>query len=816
MQQVTFGVQGMTCAACVGRVERALAGVKGVSSAQVNLAAESATVSFDAPADAADLTRAIEAAGYPPRSDRVELRIEGMTCAACVGRVEAAVAEVPGVMAARVNMATERADVDLLQGTQAAVLLRAVEGAGYGATLLSGGEAAEPVSVRKAEEARQLGWLTLIAAVLALPVFTLEMGGHAVPAFHHWVARVIGTGNSHLIQFVLATAVLVGPGWRFHRIGWPLLFKGAPDMNALVALGTAAAWGFSVVATFAPGWLPAGAANVYFEAAAVIVVLVLFGRWLEARARGRTGAAIEALMALRPDTARVERDGSVVELAVGELVTGDLVHLRPGERIAVDGAVTRGSSWVDESMVTGEPVPVRKAPGDSLVGGTVNGDGALIMRAEAVGGDTVLARIVALVEQAQGAKLPIQSMVDRVTLYFVPTVLVVATVTVLAWLALGPSPALGHALVAGVAVLIIACPCAMGLATPVSIMVGTGRGAELGVLFRKGDALQALEGVGIVALDKTGTLTEGKPSVTAFDVAGGMDADEVLRLVAAVEAGSEHPIARAIEARATGLAVPAAGTVRAMPGFGVQGRVDGHMVLVGAERLMTRKGVALGDWPARAAELAAEGQTPLFAAVDGEFAALIAVSDPIKEGTPAAIDALHALGLKVAMLTGDAAPTAQAVAARLGIDHVKAELLPADKLAAIEALREEAPVAFVGDGINDAPALAAADVGLAIGTGTDVAIEAADVVLISGDLGGVVDATALSRKVMRNIRQNLGWAFGYNILLIPVAAGVLYPLSGVLLSPVLAAGAMAASSVLVVTNALRLRRVTPWMEKTRA
>ena len=816
MQQVTFGVQGMTCAACVGRVERALAGVKGVSSAKVNLVAESATVSFDAPADAADLTRAIEAAGYPPRSDRVELRIEGMTCAACVGRVEAAIAEVPGVMAARVNMATERADVDLLQGTQAAVLLRAVEGAGYGATLLSGGEAAEPVSVRKAEEARQLGWLTLIAAVLALPVFTLEMGGHAVPAFHHWVARVIGTGNSHLIQFILATAVLVGPGWRFHRIGWPLLFKGAPDMNALVALGTAAAWGFSVVATFAPGWLPAGTANVYFEAAAVIVVLVLFGRWLEARARGRTGAAIEALMALRPDTARVERDGSVVELAVGELVTGDLVHLRPGERIAVDGAVTRGSSWVDESMVTGEPVPVRKAPGDSLVGGTVNGDGALIMRAEAVGGDTVLARIVALVEQAQGAKLPIQSMVDRVTLYFVPAVLVVATVTVLAWLALGPSPALGHALVAGVAVLIIACPCAMGLATPVSIMVGTGRGAELGVLFRKGDALQALEGVGIVALDKTGTLTEGKPSVTAFDVAGGMDADEVLRLVAAVEAGSEHPIARAIEARATGLAVPAAGTVRAMPGFGIQGRVDGHMVLVGAERLMTRKGVALGDWPVRAAELAAEGQTPLFAAVDGAFAALIAVSDPIKEGTPAAIGALHALGLKVAMLTGDAAPTAQAVAARLGIDHVKAELLPADKLAAIEALREEAPVAFVGDGINDAPALAAADVGLAIGTGTDVAIEAADVVLISGDLGGVVDATALSRKVMRNIRQNLGWAFGYNILLIPVAAGVLYPLSGVLLSPVLAAGAMAASSVLVVTNALRLRRVTPWMEKTRA
>ena len=813
MQQLTIAVQGMTCAACVGRVERALGKVPGVESAQVNLAAERATVQFAAPADAATLAEAVGAAGYTAHVDRVALLIEGMTCAACVGRVEQALAAVPGVTAARVNMASERAEVEMFQGVEAQTLIRAIEGAGYGARLVSGGAAPAPASVRKAVEARRLGWLTLVAALLAAPVFVLEMGGHMVPAFHHWVARAIGAQNSQLIQFVLATMVLAGPGWRFHSTGWPLLLKGSPDMNALVALGTAAAWGYSVVATFAPGWLPAGTAHVYFEAAAVIVVLVLFGRWLEARARGRTGAAIEALMALRPDTARVEREGAVVELPVEDLLRGDLIHLRPGERIAVDGEVVKGASWVDESMVTGEPVPVRKTDGAAVIGGTVNGDGPLVMRAQAVGGDTVLARIVALVEQAQGGKLPIQSMVDRVTLYFVPAVLAVAAATVLAWLVFGPSPALGHALVAGVAVLIIACPCAMGLATPVSIMVGTGRGAELGVLFRKGDALQALEGVGIVALDKTGTLTEGRPSLTTFEVPDTVKADEVLRLVAAVESGSEHPIARAIEAAANRLDVPPPDTVRAMPGFGIQGKVQGHMVLVGAERLMVRKGIDLGDWPAQAEALARARQTPLFAAVDGQMAALIGVSDPIKPGTPAAIEALHGLGLKVAMLTGDAGPTAQAVAARLGIDHVEAELLPGDKLAAIERLRTEAPVAFVGDGINDAPALAAADVGLAIGTGTDVAIEAADVVLISGELSGVVNAAGLSRRVMRNIRQNLGWAFGYNILLIPVAAGALFPLFGVLLSPVLAAGAMAASSVLVVTNALRLRRVKPLMER---
>ena len=813
MTQLILQIEGMTCASCVGHVERALGAVEGVDSVSVNLAAETATVQYAAPAAVDTLALVARTAGYPPREVRMRLQVQGMTCASCVGRVEAALKTAPGVLEAQINLASEQAEVVGLAGVMtSADLLEAIAVAGYGASRVDGDVPVAPASQRKAAEARHLGRLTLLAAVLTAPVFLVEMGGHFYPPLHHWVAREVGLGNSLLFQFLLTTVVLLGPGLRFHQKGWPMLMRGTPDMNSLVALGTSAAWGYSVVATFAPGVLPAGTAHVYYEAAAVIVVLVLLGRWLEARAKGRTGAAIEGLVALRPDTARVERGGDVVDVAVEKIALGDLIHLRPGERIAVDGVVARGKSWVDESMVTGEPVPVEKAIGDSVVGGTVNGVGALVFRATAVGGDTVLARIITLVEQAQGAKLPIQAAVDRVTLWFVPGVLVAAALSVLLWLTFGPDPALSHALVAGVSVLVIACPCAMGLATPTSIMVGTGRGAEMGVLFRKGDALQALEGVDLVALDKTGTLTAGRPELVAFEPCKGFTRAEVLPLVAAVEAASEHPIARAIEAAAEGLDVPPAGTVRAMPGFGVQGKVAGRMVLVGAARFLERKGIELGTWRARADDMAAQGQTPLFAAIDGTLAALICVADPVKDTTPAAIKALHDMGLRVAMLTGDAAGTAKAIAGQLGIDLVEAELLPEGKLAALERLRGQGRVAFVGDGINDAPALAAADVGLAIGTGTDVAIEAADVVLIGGDLTGVVNAIGLSRLTMRNIRQNLGWAFGYNILLIPVAAGVFYPVSGILLSPVLAAGAMAVSSVLVVTNALRLRRVQPMME----
>jgi heavy metal translocating P-type ATPase len=504
----------------------------------------------------------------------------------------------------------------------------------------------------------------------------------------------------------------------------------------------------------------------------------------------------------------VERGGQIGDLPLDQVVLGDVLHIRPGERIAVDGQVISGNTYVDESMITGEPVPVQKTVGAQVTGGTVNGTGAMVFRATHVGADTVLAQIIRMVERAQSTKLPIQGLVDRITLWFVPAVMAVAILTVAAWLALGPAPTLAHALVAGVSVLIIACPCAMGLATPTSIMVGTGRAAELGVLFRKGDALQALQGVKVVALDKTGTLTAGRPELTDFVVMPGFIEDEVLALLAAAEAASEHPVASAILRAATErtLDVPVAKGFAAIPGYGVQALVSGHAVLAGADRLMRRDGVVLPpDDPGK--QIASKGRTPLYLALDGQLAAVIGVADPIKHGTPAAIAALQSLGLRVAMITGDNKVTAAKIAAELGIADVIAEVLPAGKVVALQALRSHGPLAFVGDGINDAPALAEADVGIAIGTGTDVAIETADVVLMSGDLGAVVSAFAISHATMRNIRQNLFWAFGYNVLLVPVAAGVLYPSYGLLLSPALAAGAMAISSVIVLTNALRLRWV---------
>ena len=805
-------IEGMSCAGCVARAERAVSGLAGVDSAAASLV--SGTLRVTGTATPSELAERLAGAGYPVAEDVTRLDVSGMNCGSCVGRVERALAQVPGVVEASVNLAAQTATVrHLALGDIAARLVQAATDAGYPARPAGDGAATDRGAVQ-AREAATLRRLTLVAGVLTLPVFVLEMGGHMVPAFHHWVHATIGMQASWVVQFLLTSLVLFGPGLRFFRLGFPALVRAAPDMNSLVALGTGAAWAFSSVATFAPGLLPEGSAAVYFEAAAVIVTLILLGRWLEARARGRTGAAIERLIGLQPRSARIERDGAVAEVAVDSIRPGDILRIRPGERIAVDGAVIDGAGFVDESMITGEPVPAEKTAGDEVTGGTVNGNAPLRVRATRVGGDTVLAQIVRMVEQAQGAKLPIQALVDRVTLYFVPAVMGVALLTLAVWLAFGPEPRIGHALVAAVAVLIIACPCAMGLATPTSIMVGTGRAAEMGVLFRRGDALQALQGVGIVAFDKTGTLTEGRPELAALEPAPGFEADDVLRLAAAAEADSEHPIARAIlrGAQSRGLAVPAATGVEALTGFGLRAEVEGHAVLIGAARLFDREGIALGALAETGTARAGRGQTPLYLAVDGRAAAMIAVADRIKPATPAAIAALHAMGLKVAMITGDAQGTADAIAADLGIDRVVAEVLPDGKVAALEALRDGAGgrgVAFVGDGINDAPALAAADVGIAIGTGTDVAIESAEVVLMSGDLRGVVNALEVSRRTMRNIRQNLFWAFAYNTALIPVAAGVLYPAFGLVLSPVLAAGAMAASSVCVLANALRLRAIRP-------
>ena len=811
LRTLDIPVLGMTCASCVGRVEKAIRAAPGVKSATVNLASERARVELDDAGSPAAVTQAIRSAGYEPIEHAIELKISGMTCASCVGRVERALKAAPGVLDASVNLATERATVRVLEGAaDARALTEAVAKAGYAAEAASAPDAAseDREQATRAAEIRGLGRAVAVAGAATLPLFVIEMALHFIPGAHDWLMSVVGMTPWRIVSFLLATFVLFVPGLRFYRKGVPNLIRLTPDMNSLVVLGASAAWAFSTVATFAPQGLPAGTANVYFEAAAVIVTLILVGRWFEARAKGQTSQAIRRLMTLQAKTARVERDGAEIELPIDQVTPGDVIVVRPGERVPVDGSVLSGGSFVDESMLTGEPIPVEKTEGAKVVGGTINTTGAFRFRAEKVGSETVLAQIVRMVEAAQGAKLPIQALVDKVTGWFVPAVIAVAALTFGVWLAFGPQPALGFALVNAVAVLIIACPCAMGLATPTSIMVGTGRAAELGVLFRKGEALQALQGVEVVAFDKTGTLTEGRPELTDFTVAEGFAEDEVLGLVAALETRSEHPIARAIiqAAEARALPMPEPESFSSRPGYGAEGRVAGRSVQVGADRLMRGLGHDLSAFAAQAERLGEEGKSPLYAAIDGRLAAIIAVADPIKPTTSAAIAAIHALGLKVAMVTGDNRRTAEAVARRLGIDEVRAEVLPDGKVEAVRALQAGGRrVAFVGDGVNDAPALAAADVGMAVGGGTDVAIESADVVLTGGDLRGAVNAIALSRATMRNIRQNLVWAFGYNVVLIPVAAGLLFPLFGWLLSPMLAAGAMALSSVSVLTNALRLR-----------
>jgi Cu+-exporting ATPase len=804
----------MTCAACVNRVERGLRKVEGVESASVNLATENVTVRYDPEKTTPEaLLEKVREVGYTLVVAEVEFGVTGMTCAACVSRVERALQKLDGVLSSSVNLATERATVRYLPAsTGLAQFKRAVRDAGYGVLELGKGQnRADLERQARQQEIAHLRRAVLMAAAFALPLLLIAMLPMLFPPVEEWLMRTFGHGVMSALSWVmlaLATPVQFSPGLRFYRHGWKALRSGSPDMNSLVMIGTSAAYFYSLAVVLFPGLFPPQARHVYFEAAGVVLTLILLGKYLEALAKGRTSEAMRRLLSLQAKSARVIRAEGELEVPVDEVLPGDVIAVRPGERVPVDGVVVSGQSYVDESMITGEPIPVLKSEGAEVVGGSVNQNGAFTFRATAVGADTVLAQIIRLVEAAQGSKPAIQNLADRVVAVFTPIVLGIAALTAVVWLVFGGENALTFALVNTVAVLIIACPCAMGLATPVSVMVGTGKAAEMGVLFRKGEALQTLQEAQVVALDKTGTLTQGKPELTDWQALEGFDEAELLRLVASLENRSEHPVAQAIvkAAQERGLALSEPVDFEALPGYGVSGQVGIYRVDVGADRFMAQLGIDVKPFAALTQRLADEGKTPLYAAVGGKLAAILAVADPIKEGTPEAIALLHRQGLKVVMITGDHRRSAQAIAKRLGIDEVLAEVLPEGKAEAVKRLQDKGyKVAFVGDGINDAPALAQADVGLAIGTGTDVALETADVILISGDLRGVPNAIALSRATLKNIQLNLFWAFAYNIVLIPVAAGVLYPFTGWLLSPVLAGAAMGLSSLFVLSNALRLR-----------
>jgi len=739
----------------------------------------------------------------------IRLDIEGMSCASCVRHVTHTLEKLEGVAKAQVNLATNRADVVFDSTlTDIAAMSQALAKRGYHAKLTGN----ENLSEKKTREAIQTFQAFLLAAILTLPVFVLEMGGHLVPPLHHWLIQNFGEFPLRFVQFVLTSLVLAGPGARFFKLGIPALIRAAPDMNALVAVGAFAAWIYSSIATFAPFLIPASANHVYFEAAAVIVTLILLGRVMEARARGRTGAAIAALNDLSPKTARVIREGKIHDIALEQLVIGDVVMMRPGEKLPVDGRVIEGTSSIDESMMTGEPLPVAKEQGANVYGGTVNGAGSFRYRAEKIGADTVLARIQTMVEEAQSTKLPIEALVDKVTAWFVPAVFAIAALSFVTWLVIGGISSLDRALISSVAVLIIACPCAMGLATPTSIMVATGRAAQLGILFRRGDALQSLNDTTLVAFDKTGTLTQGKPQLVDFEVAPGFDKMDILTLVCAVESHSEHSLGFVFntQTREKELTLPAVENFAARAGFGIQGEIAGRRITIGAAHYMTEIGVDIALFDEIAERFAREGASFFYCAIEDKIAAIFAISDPLKPDARQAIAAIKKMGLKTAIISGDNQRSVTAIAKRLGIDAAYGDVLPQGKLDVVRQFQSGGEkIAFVGDGINDAPALAAADVGIAIGSGTDVAIESADVILMAGHVVGCVKAAALSRATLANIRQNLFWAFSYNIALIPVAAGALYPLYSIQLSPIFSAAAMALSSIFVLANALRLRYFTP-------
>lgn len=759
------------------------------------------------------------------KATREQFSIVGMTCASCVRRIESGLGKLPGVEAARVNLATERADVSYDAGQVSSADVKAViRDLGYDVVEESDDGAGDEESEeddgsrqtsreeqRRAADLAALRQRTLTAAALGAPILFIEMFLMLFPSVHHWVAELVGAQTLRMVYMLLATGLQFGPGRKFYVAGWKALRSLSPDMNTLVMVGTSAAYGYSVAATLFPNAFPDRGAHVYFEAAAAIIVFVLLGKYFEALARGKASGALRKLMALAPNEALVVEGDQETLKPTAKLKPGELIRVRVGERIPVDGVVVEGASFVDESMLSGEPIPVEKQPGAKVSAGSLNQSGSFVFRAEKVGRETMLARIVQLVEEAQGSKSPMQALADQVAAYFVPATLAIALATFVTWLAFGGPAALSFALISAVATLIIACPCAMGLATPASILTGTGRAAELGALFRNSEAAEALARVEVVAFDKTGTLTEGKPQLSGFNIAEGFEESELLAWIAAVERGSEHPLSRAIlaAAEAQGLTLPTVTDFQARPGYGVSGKIGERRIDVGAERFMRELGVDVSALNSAGAASRAY-DSAVYAAVDGRPAARLALSDPIKPGAAETIAKLQALGVRSILISGDRTLAAEAVANKLGIAEFYGDVLPGDKLEIVAMLQGRGErVAFVGDGINDAPALAQADVGVAMGGGADIALESAGVALMTGDPRALPAALGLARAMVRNIKQNLFWAFAYNAALIPIAAGVLYPAYGVQLSPALAAIAMAVSSVFVLTNALRLKRYRP-------
>ena len=811
LERIDLPIGGMSCASCALKIEKGLSNTEGVSKATVNFAAEKATVLY-APGEISlsALITKVKDLGYEPKTEKVLLPVQGMTCASCVNRVEKALKSSKGVVNANVNFATQRASVEYLPGeVTIRDLKRVVQEAGYEVLDVKEEDIVEKERLAREVELSSLKWKFITGTALLAPILILMYGASLLEK-----GFGLSSQTNFFIQFVLATPVQFWAGRQFYVGFWKAAKHKTSDMNTLIAVGTSAAYIYSLIATFLPHlFMVKGVMlDVYFDTSAAIIVLILLGRFLEARAKGKTSEAIKKLIGLQPKTARIIRDGNEVDIPVADVAAGDIVVVRPGERIPVDGIIKEGYSSVDESMVTGESLPLEKKEGDTVIGATINKTGTFRFKATKVGKDTVLAQIIRLVQEAQGSKPPIARMVDVIASYFVPVVIALAIITFIVWALFGPRPAFTYAFLNFVAVLIIACPCALGLATPTSIMVGTGKGAENGILIRGAEALETAHQLNTIVLDKTGTLTRGEPSVTDIIESGAFPTRELLTLAASAERGSEHPLGEAIvkKARAEGLNLMEPKDFQAIAGYGIEATIGSKRILLGNSRLMEERKVALHGLAGEAERLSGEGKTPMFLAVEGKGAGIIAVADTLKENSKEAVEAFHRMGLAVVMLTGDNERTARAIAQQMGIDRVLAEILPERKAEEIRKLQAEGKkVGMVGDGINDAPALAQANVGIAIGTGTDVAMEASDITLIGGDLRGIVTAIALSKATIRNIKQNLFWAFAYNTILIPVAAGVLFPFFGILLNPIFAAGAMAFSSVTVVSNALRLRRFKP-------